>query len=716
MNKQLSYTVWLRDKTQAGYKSIGANLRGLQRQARGLESAWQSVGTGAAASWASGQAIQSIMGPAREMNAARGELASLVNGDSATLNRVQFAGMKFASEFGESATEFVRSAYNIQSAIAGLNGKELARFTNASAVLAKATKADTETVTSYMGAMYGIFEKSANKMGKAKWVEQIAGQTAMAVKIFRTDGKKMADAFEGLGSLASNQNISAAEQFSVLGMLSQNLSGSEAGTAYASFMEALPNAQKTLKMNFAGEDGKALGMTEIIKQLKSRYGSSLNLAEQGEIGSAFGSEAAKTIYSLWDKTDALTENIRTLSQISNMQEASKMARDTTDHWDRLRETGTNIRTIFGQVIDGILKPFVVSLVRGMNTLQSWMVMFPNITKAIGYLTIGFVSLGAAMALVPLVKGLAIITRIGFSSLMAITGIKTLMKGVFGLGKSLWGLIFANRALVVSQLRLAAVNTISVAGSFVRAAATVWIFRKAIFFGALAKMGAALSLVRVGLMAMGPALLSARLGVLSMMTSMRAATLAGMAFMKTLAMGALAKTGAALTAIRMGLVSLVPMLWSAAAAFIAAIGWVPLLIVGIGAGITALVLKWDDLVASFSNTAWFEGLKKVLDKFMGYLSKIGAFMTEVWDKVTGFFASDLSTEIDAQAKVLETGIESRRADNGSNEPRMIPQQYLYQSTQNNRSTSSQTTIGALNINTQNAPSMAEVNAYMAMVAG
>ncbi len=717
MNKQLSYTVWLRDKTKSGYQSIGANMRGLQRQARQVEKAWQSVGTGAVGSWAVGKTMQGLIGPAKEMNAARGDLASLVNGNVNTLNQVQFAGMKFASQFGASASEFVRASYDIQSAIGGLSGKELAKFTNASAVLAMATKADTATITGYMGTMYGIFETQANKIGKAKWVEQIAGQTAAAVAMFTTDGRKMSSAFESLGAKATMQNISSAEQFSILGVLqSSGMQGSVAGTAYASFMDALPNAQKVLNMNFAGEDGKALSMPEIIAKLKERLGPNIGVKESGYLNAAFGSVGSGVIQTLWDKADALTEHIRTLGQISDMQEAKKMADDRTDHWDRLRETTTNIRTVFGQTIDGILKPFVLYLVGSMNTLQSWMVMFPNITKAVGYVTIGFVSLGAAMALLPLIKGLAIITRIGLSSLVSMTGLKALIKMVFGLSKSLLGLIFTNRALVVSQLRLAAVNAISVAGSFARATATVWMFRKAIFFGVLAKMGAALSSLRVALMAVGPALVSARLGVLSMMASMKAATLASMAFMKTLAMGALAKTGAALTAIRMGLVSLVPMLWSAAAAFIAAIGWVPLLIVGIVAGITALVLKWDDLVAALSNTAWFEGLKKVLDKFVGYLSRIGTFMGDVWGKVTGFFESDLSTEISAQAKVLETGVESQRPGNSSNEPRMIPQQYLYQSTQNNRSTSSQTTIGALNINTQNAPSMAEVNAYMAMVAG
>ncbi|WP_284521069.1 phage tail tape measure protein [Shigella boydii] len=88
----------------------------------------------------------------------------------------------FAINYGESASNFVRSAYDIQSAIAGLQGDELPKFTEASAILAKATKSDTATITNYMGTMYGVFKNTAEKMGRTQWVEQIAGQTATAFR------------------------------------------------------------------------------------------------------------------------------------------------------------------------------------------------------------------------------------------------------------------------------------------------------------------------------------------------------------------------------------------------------------------------------------------------------------------------------------------------------------------------------------------------------
>ncbi|WP_206196936.1 hypothetical protein [Zooshikella ganghwensis] len=80
---------------------------------------------------------------------------------------------------------FVRASYDIQSAIGGLTGQELSQFTKASGVLAAATKADTATITNYMGTMYGIFSEQAEVMGKANWVNMVAGQTASAVQMFK---------------------------------------------------------------------------------------------------------------------------------------------------------------------------------------------------------------------------------------------------------------------------------------------------------------------------------------------------------------------------------------------------------------------------------------------------------------------------------------------------------------------------------------------------
>ncbi|MFR9705034.1 phage tail tape measure protein, partial [Aeromonas sanarellii] len=100
---------------------------------------WSNMAMGATTLAAGGLAVQAALGPAIEMDRALSEVASLdVQKD--VLDALGREALKLSVQYGNSATEIVRSSYDIQSAIAGLEGNELPAFTRASTVLAKATK------------------------------------------------------------------------------------------------------------------------------------------------------------------------------------------------------------------------------------------------------------------------------------------------------------------------------------------------------------------------------------------------------------------------------------------------------------------------------------------------------------------------------------------------------------------------------------------------
>ncbi|MEC4728851.1 phage tail tape measure protein [Shewanella sp. D64] len=416
-SNSLNFSVWLRDRTQSGFNAVTNRMRSMQRMGRETSNAMKGIGAGGLGVWAAGQTVSALVGPAREMNAARGELNSLLDGDGTkTLDAVQSEAMRFASTYGKSATEFVRASYDIQSAISGLSGSTLAKFTNASAVLATATKADTATITNYMGTMYGIFQSSADKMGKSKWVEQIAGQTAVAVKMFKTTGSAMNEAFASVGARASNQNISSAEQFAVLGMMQSSMDGSVAGTAYAGFMDAMPNAQKNLGLSFSGDDGKALGMVAIINKLKGKLGNELTVDVVGQLNTAFGTVASGLIQGLWTKTDDLSKNIASLGDITNMDQAVAMAAKISDPWDKLGQSASNVRIIFGQAFDRALMPMITYMTSAITTLQEWMIAFPNITFAVATFTKWMLVLTAVIAMGAILKGAVFFAKFGWAVL------------------------------------------------------------------------------------------------------------------------------------------------------------------------------------------------------------------------------------------------------------------------------------------------------------
>lgn len=363
------------------------------------------MGAGVAGVVGSAMALQSAMGPALDQQRALGEVKSLGVAEEA-LDELNRKSLEFSVAYGENAQAFVRSAYDIQSAIAGLTGSQLSAFTNASNVLAKATKADAATVTNYVGTMYGIFKNQADAMGKAEWVENLAGQTALAVQMFKTTGQQMSDAFTAVGANATSAGIGLSEQVAILGTLQATMSGGEAGTKYKSFLAGVGAAQEKLGLSFTDSQGRMLPMLDILDKLKDKFGDTLTVAESDELKTAFGSdEAVGLIKLLMADTAGLTSNMEQLGKVKGMEQAEKMAQAMVDPWERFHSAVQAVRIAFGQALLPVLNPLMARLAEGAGTLQRWVVMFPNIARWLGYITLGVLGLVAAAGALTVLGGL-----------------------------------------------------------------------------------------------------------------------------------------------------------------------------------------------------------------------------------------------------------------------------------------------------------------------
>lgn len=365
----------------------------------------QNVATGTAGIVAAGFAVQNALMPAIEMDRKLGEVASLGVQEDA-LEQLSATALEFSAEYGKSATDFVAASYDIQSAIAGLDGNELSQFTKASGVLAAATKADTSTITNYMGTMYGIFKNQATEMGKGDWVELVAGQTASAVQMFKTTGAEMSSAFTSVGANATSAGIAMSEQMAILGTLQATMSGSEAGTKYKAFLAGVANAQDKLNLSFTDSQGQMLPMLDILDKLKGQYGDTLSVAEAADLKKAFGSEeAVSMIKLLMADTDGLASSIETLGNVQGMSKAEEMASKMTDQWERLESSWFAVRAaVFGAILPSI-NAVVGSLADGLVWLTGWTDEFPWLTELLGYAAIAGLSLGGVVAGLSLAMGI-----------------------------------------------------------------------------------------------------------------------------------------------------------------------------------------------------------------------------------------------------------------------------------------------------------------------
>lgn len=414
--EKLLMRVELIDKVTGTANRIASTMDNLQSR---VEAGFTDILKGVGGLWGAGTAITGLTADYHDFHRAVGEVASLSVADDA-LNTLQKTALKSSIQYGESAADFVRSSYDIQSAIAGLVGKELAVFAEASNVLAKGTKADAATITNYMGTMYGIFKNQADAMGKAQWVQQLTGQTAQAVEMFKTNGVQMSGAFTALGADATAHGVAINEQMAVLGKLQATMSGSEAGTKYKAFLRGVGAAQEKLGLQFTDSAGRMLPVDQILSKLQGKFGEIDTVAESDLLKKAFGSdEAVAAIKLLIADTNGLTDSINTLGKITGMEKARAMAEKMTMKSDQLAAAGAAVRIGFGALVDKALLPFYDAGIKNLSVLSEWINKYPHLFGALAKLLVVVAGITAAIALLAIIKGVAAIAATGFGVAMTI---------------------------------------------------------------------------------------------------------------------------------------------------------------------------------------------------------------------------------------------------------------------------------------------------------
>lgn len=421
--ERLMFAIGMRDEASSKMGKLRKAVTGMTET---VHDQFLRVGTGAMGAYAQAQGIHQMVAPAIDLNRAIGEVASL-DVDSSSLAGLQTKAKQFALDYGGSAADVVRASYDIQSAIAGLKGDELGTFSVASGVLARATKADVGVITSYMGTMYGIFKNQADHMGKAQWVEQLTGRTALAVQMFKTKGTEMSSAFTALGANATAAGIDAAEQIAILGTLQSTMGGSEAGTKYKAFLAGVGNAQKELGLTFTDKDGNMLGMVSVLDKIKGKFGDTLNVAESDALKKAFGSdEAVSLIKQLMADSTGLATSIDSLGKVKGMDKARDMAAKMTDVWHKGSGAIGVLAASFGQQLLPPLEKLVGKGVDVVKTLVRWIDIAPNLARWIGYGAITVMALAAVMGV------LSAAIAVNKIALLALGGPVKLVIWAFGL--------------------------------------------------------------------------------------------------------------------------------------------------------------------------------------------------------------------------------------------------------------------------------------------
>lgn len=424
----LEYIISLTDQLSAPLKGVMKSIDDLGK--RGAD-AMKNIGIGVAGIVGAGVALKSALDPAIEFSRAINEVKAAGIGASG-LEKVEQFALDFSSSFGIASNEVVNSVNEIARAIDGLTDDELISFSKGSNILAKATGSSVQEMGSYLSTMYGIFQQEADRMGKSKWVEMMAGQATLTANMFKSSGESLSQAFTNLMSTGQSKGVELAEQFAVLGNLQSVMPGGMSGTKYAAFLNGVGKASKKLGLDFLDANNRMLPITDILAKIKKSYGDTIDEVEAQQLAKAFGTnDAVQVINYLLPKIDSLKDNIKEIGGVNNLDDAVRVSKITTDSWMRFSAILQNIKIAIGVEILKKIEPLFNRMADLGQEFVAWLKTYKNIARWIGYAVgalIGFTGLTAALTLMS-----GIISAIGVAFSFLASPIMLVTAAIVGLG-------------------------------------------------------------------------------------------------------------------------------------------------------------------------------------------------------------------------------------------------------------------------------------------
>lgn len=407
---------------------VGANVSKLDAISEGFGNAAKA---GAVMQETGAQITGAVLAPVEatfETQRALGELASLGVQD---LGAVEDAARSFSDQWaGTTKSDFISAAYDIKSGIASLTDEGVAQYTELAGLTAKATKSTVGEMTSLFATGYGIYKNYYDDLTDIEFGEMFSAGISQSVKQFKTTGSEMASAIESLGASATNANVPLEEQLSVLGMLQATMSGSEAGTKYAAFLQAAAKGGDALGLSFLDANNQLKSMPEIIDQLRGKYGETIDAVEKQQLAEAFGTdEAVDLIDLMYGKVGDLQTNIvgmyDALGSGTGVAQAMASAINETEpeRFERLQQRIHNVTESIGGSLLPTVNDFMGVGEQVLTKVGTWIDQNQELVRVIMLIALavgGFLVVGGSL--------IAVISGVGLVVTKAISTFKMLKAG------------------------------------------------------------------------------------------------------------------------------------------------------------------------------------------------------------------------------------------------------------------------------------------------
>ena len=285
-------------------------------------------------------------------------------------------------------------------------------------------------MTSLFATGYGIYKGYYDDMSDLEFGEMFSAGIAKSVQQFKTTGSEMASSIESLGASATNANVPLEEQLTILGMLQGTMSGSEAGTKYAAFIQFAAKGGEELGLSFLDANNQLKSLPEILDQLRGKYGDTIDAMEKQELASAFGTdEAVDLIDLLYNKTEDLQGNILTMYDAlgSGTGVATEMANAINEtepeRFERLTQRIQNVKESIGNSLLPTINDLMSTGEQVLTKVGSWVEENQELVRVIMLVVLaigGFLTIAGTV--------IAVVSGVGLIITKTISGFKLLKAG------------------------------------------------------------------------------------------------------------------------------------------------------------------------------------------------------------------------------------------------------------------------------------------------
>lgn len=359
--------------------------------------------------------VQSPLAEMRKTERAKGELQSLGIEDTDSIIK---AGQQMAKTFaGIDTAQFVSAAYDIKSGISTLDDTGVADMTRVAALTAKATKANVAQMTSLFATGHGSFKKSLYQGTSDKAFGEIfASSLSASVQMFKTDGSKMQQSIQSMGSGLAEAGISMTDQFTALGMLQQKMEAGVSGTALAGLERTAAQAQKRfdklgLSISVLNDDGNLRALPDLLEEMQTAFGEDYTTEIGSTLQEGFGSEeAVKFFKGLWGQQDAFRKNALAVeaAQKRGLGHTTEMAKNMDRNMDArivvMEQRWGVIKEKLGHAMVPVLEMLIPLIEKGVHWFDKFVEGNSSLTTGI-MATIGVVG-GVAVVVAPVIMAVA----------------------------------------------------------------------------------------------------------------------------------------------------------------------------------------------------------------------------------------------------------------------------------------------------------------------